>query len=109
MRETDRRRVIQLKYNVDNSITPETVRSHIKDILGSIYEADYPGIPAAVWQEPEYYGDDAASIEALEAEMREAARVLDFERATILRDRLKAIKDKSSAPPPKPKKPFKRS
>ncbi len=109
MDETERRRAIQLRYNRENKITPETVRSHIKDILGSIYEADYPGIPLAARQEPAYYGEDAASIDALEAEMREAARVLDFERATILRDRLRAIKEKGPSAPPAPVKPRKAS
>lgn len=105
MDETERRREIQLRYNVKHGINPETVHSNIKNILSSIYEADYPAIPMAVKQEHSPYGDDAASLAALEAEMREAAKTLDFERAALLRDRIRTLKAKTAPEAPKtPKK-----
>jgi excinuclease ABC subunit B len=45
LEETGRRRKIQQQYNMDNSITPATVRSSIKDILASVYDKDYVTVP----------------------------------------------------------------
>jgi excinuclease ABC subunit B len=89
--ETARRREKQLRYNEEHGITPETIRSNIKDILGSIYESDYASVPSVSEEQAPYHADDAA-IEGLEKEMREAAAGLDFERAAELRDRIKALK-----------------
>ncbi len=91
--ETERRRKIQMEYNRKMSITPETVKSNIKDILSTIYEADYWTVPAV--EEPsEDYRIDEKEIERLEVEMKEAARELDFERAALLRDRIKRLKER---------------
>jgi excinuclease ABC subunit B len=69
------------------------VKSNIKDILSSIYEADYWTVPAAAEEMAEYgYEEDA--LKKLEAEMKEAARKLDFERAAKIRDKLKELKQK---------------
>lgn len=88
--ETVRRRKIQKRYNEENSITPETVRSSIKDILSSIYESDYWTVPVA--EETKEYGLDEETLARLEAEMKEAAKKLDFERAIKIRDRIKEIR-----------------
>jgi excinuclease ABC subunit B len=93
LQETARRRKIQEEYNRRMHITPETVKSNIKDILSSIYEADYWTVPAAAEEMAEYgYEEDA--LKKLEAEMKEAARKLDFERAAKIRDKLKELKQK---------------
>jgi excinuclease ABC subunit B len=91
LRETERRRRIQKAYNEKNGITPETIKSNIKDILGSIYEADYWTVPS-VKEEQEEYAFDEKTLGVLEAEMKEAAAKLDFERAAELRDRIKAVR-----------------
>lgn len=91
--ETTRRRKIQEAYNRKMGITPETVQSNIKDILSSIYESDYWTVPAAAETE-EGYGYDDETLKKLEAEMKEAARLLEFERAAKIRDRIKEIKGK---------------
>ncbi len=93
LRETERRRSIQEAYNRAMGITPETIRSQIKDILSSIYESDYWTVPA-VAEEKEIYGYDEKALKELEEEMREAARKLEFERAAMLRDRIKAIRNR---------------
>ncbi len=91
--ETERRRKIQLEYNRQMGITPETVKSNIKDVLSSIYEADYRAVPSV--EEPiEEYVSDEKTIRRLEEEMKEAARRLDFEKAAILRDRIKRVKER---------------
>lgn len=92
IKETERRREIQEEYNKTMGITPETVRSKIKDILSTIYESDYWTIPVS--EEIEEYGYDEETVKRLEEEMREAAKRLDFERAAALRDRIKEIKKK---------------
>ncbi len=91
--ETNRRRHIQKEYNKRMNITPETVRSNIKDIMNSIYESDYWTVPCAAEKEEEY-GLDEETLKKLEKEMREAAKNLEFERAAIIRDKIKDIKKK---------------
>jgi excinuclease ABC subunit B len=91
--ETKRRRRIQEEYNKKMNITPETVRSNIKDILSSIYEADYWTVPAAA-EEMAGYGYEEETLKEFEAEMKEAAKRLEFERAAKIRDKIKEIKQK---------------
>lgn len=91
--ETSRRRALQEKYNREMNITPETVKSNIKDILSSIYESDYWTVPALAEEKAEY-GYDDETIKRLEDEMKEAAKQLEFERAAKIRDRIKKIKEK---------------
>jgi excinuclease ABC subunit B len=91
--ETNRRRQIQEAYNERMKITPETIRSNIKNIAGSIYESDYWTVPVAAEQE-EVYALDDRTLKQLEKEMKEAAKNLDFERAAEIRDRIREIKEK---------------
>jgi excinuclease ABC subunit B len=91
LHETQRRRKIQEEYNKRMGITPETVKSNIKDILGSIYEADYWTVPVVAEERIEY-GYDEETLKKLEAEMKEAAKKLEFERAAQIRDKIKKIK-----------------
>lgn len=93
LEETNRRRRIQEEYNKKMKITPETVKSNIKDILSSIYEADYWTVPAVAEERAEY-GYDEEILKKLEAEMKEAAKKLEFERAAKIRDKIKEIKGK---------------
>ena len=93
MAETERRRKIQKAYNTEMGITPETVKSQIKDILGSIYEADYL-TPEVVSEEPVPYDLTEKSVRKLEAEMKEAAKRLEFEKAAQIRDKIRSLKDK---------------
>src|SRR5262249_1002935 len=87
--ETNRRREIQLKYNADHGITPRTVKTAIKNAIEDEIEAHQMAQAAAT-------GATAAtqdyvrgeSVQNLYAEMREAAKVLDFERAQALRDQI---------------------
>ncbi len=90
--ETERRRKIQSSYNKKMKITPETVKSEIKDILGSIYESDYFTVPVAAEEKAEYELSED-TIKKLESEMKEAAKNLDFERAARIRDRIKELKE----------------
>jgi excinuclease ABC subunit B len=93
--ETDRRRRIQVAYNEENQITPQSIIKPIDMSLARIVEADYVTVPLEAGpdetgqlsqQERERY------ISELEAQMKEAARKFEFERAAKLRDRIKALK-----------------
>ncbi|MBF0558474.1 MAG: excinuclease ABC subunit UvrB [Nitrospirae bacterium] len=91
--ETERRRKLQGDYNKKMGITPETIKSSIKDVLGSIYETDYYTV-AAVAEDTAGYDLDESAVKRLEAEMKEAAKKLDFEKAAELRDKIKVIREK---------------
>jgi len=91
--ETTRRRRIQEEYNKKMNITPETIKSQIKDIAGSIYESDYWTVPVAA-EETAEYGVGEETLKALEKEMKEAAKNLEFERAAELRDEIRSLKNK---------------
>jgi len=92
MHETARRREKQMAYNDKYGITPQTVKSAIKDILGSVYEMDYGHIPEV--QEAEALSDYDAVIRMKELErlMTEAAADLRFEDAGKYRDELLMLK-----------------
>jgi excinuclease ABC subunit B len=92
--ETHRRRVLQQEYNDRNGITPETIQKSIGEILGSVYEQDYPVIPEIAEKEPffETPEDVGREINRLHREMKKAARKLEFERASELRDRIKELR-----------------
>ncbi|MDQ6993302.1 MAG: excinuclease ABC subunit UvrB [Mariprofundus sp.] len=94
MAETARRREIQLAYNIKHAITPQTVKSAIKDILGSVYEMDYGHIPEVAEAEPLSQAQRIQRISELERLMAEAAADLRFEDAVRYRDegiRLKTL------------------
>jgi excinuclease ABC subunit B len=91
--ETKRRRAIQLRYNQENNITPETIKKTISNVLGSIYEADYVTIPVDDRGRniPAGEEDLPALIKTMTAEMKQAARDLEFEKAAALRDEIKEL------------------
>ncbi len=92
MDETNRRRQVQEAYNREHGITPETIKSTIKDILASVYEQDYVTVPLAAEEQAPYLVEDApAQIARLKKEMQKAAKKLEFERAAALRDRIRAL------------------
>ena len=93
MGETERRREKQLAYNKQHGITPATVKSEIKDILGSIYEMDYGHIPEVAEPEPVSPAQRAARIHELERLMTEAAADLRFEDAAAHRDQIMKLRE----------------
>ena len=88
--ETNRRRLIQLKYNKKNKITPKSIVKSITNILDSVYERDYVSIPTISEEKEEYLSkkDIKEQIRKLKDEMLEAAKNLEFEKAAELRDRM---------------------
>jgi excinuclease ABC subunit B len=95
MGETSRRRARQEAYNLENGITPESIRKSIGDLLSSVYEHDYLAVPEVAEEPEERYrslDDLEAEAKALEKQMREAAKALEFEKAAELRDRLRRLR-----------------
>jgi excinuclease ABC subunit B len=92
--ETNRRRDLQRQYNREQGITPETIVKSIGEILGSVYEQDYPDIPAVAERDTMYRTpeDIDKEIRCLQKEMKNAARKLEFEKATELRDRIQELR-----------------
>jgi len=92
--ETERRRGVQLAYNRDHGITPETIRKDISNLLSSVYEADYVNIPVISEAKEDFESpqDLEKKIQKLEREMKEAVRDLAFEQAVELRDRINELK-----------------
>ncbi len=91
--ETNRRRKIQSEYNRRMGITPETIKSSIKELITTVYEHDYLPIPEVTEGTEEYMptGELRKRIDELKEEMRSAAQRLEFERAAELRDRIKEL------------------
>ena len=95
MAETERRRDKQHAFNLANGITPESVRSNIKDILDSPYEkSGRVTVDAGVAEsaKPFLGSNFQATLRDLESKMRDAASNLEFETAARLRDEIKRLK-----------------
>jgi excinuclease ABC subunit B len=92
--ETDRRRTIQEDFNRRHGITPRTVTKEIGRAFDFLHTADAERAPR-VAEAVETFGDRQAveqRVAALEQEMRQAARDLEFELAARLRDRIRALR-----------------
>ncbi|ANS76058.1 excinuclease ABC subunit B [Paenibacillus yonginensis] len=93
IKETERRRSIQMAYNEKHGITPQTIRKKVRDVIEATKAAeskeDY--LPDAAGKKMSKR-DREAVIKRLEAEMKEAAKNLQFERAAQLRDAMLELK-----------------
>jgi len=92
--ETGRRRRIQLDYNEQNHIVPQSIVKPIDMSLVAVAEGDYVTVPLETDEEVESLTPEQRDkfIGELEDRMREAARKFEFEKAAQLRDRVKALK-----------------
>jgi excinuclease ABC subunit B len=89
--ETNRRRKIQLQYNKEHGIKPETIRKEIRSKLTEQIKARQTAREAIRFGDSEY--DKVQLASQIEKEMLEAAEALDFEKATFLRDQLRELKE----------------
>jgi len=100
--ETNRRRIIQTQYNIDNNITPLTIFKSVEEIMSSTSIADVrkkeeqQSFSFAKVAEPvlKYMNNDQKQdlIEQLTVQMHLAAKDLEFERAAALRDEIDRLK-----------------
>lgn len=94
--ETNRRRKIQMQYNKEHGITPETVRKAVRDVIEATKvseESEEYSVPKDVIEQMKV-DDIKALISKLEEEMKRAAEELQFERAAELRDQISELKTK---------------
>jgi excinuclease ABC subunit B len=89
--ETQRRRDIQIAHNLANNITPTTIKKEIHDVIRG-RETKAMAKEYLNKHEKTTKGEKLRLIESLEREMKDAAKVLDFERAAELRDILLELK-----------------
>ncbi len=89
IRETERRRNIQMKYNEEHGITPQSVKKKVLDVIeiGKKAKNENKKNMTAL--------ERARMIEKLTAEMKEAAKALEFEKAAYIRDQIKELQNKN--------------
>jgi len=87
VKETERRRRIQIEYNKKNKIDPKTVKKEISDILESVYEKDYVKISDG----SNVGGNLKKHLKALDRKMKESASNLEFEEAAKIRDEIRKL------------------
>lgn len=94
--ETERRRSLQLAYNIKHNITPVTIKKDIQNNLLQMVE-NYRSIEDVVAEQMAEVGASISElpkiINKIEKEMHKAAKTLDFEKAAELRDKLKKLRD----------------
>jgi excinuclease ABC subunit B len=94
--ETNRRRAKQEAYNEANGITPRSITRLVDMKLAAIVEADYVTVPTEDFSDADITSETKLGevLTQLEAQMREAAKKFEFERAAALRDRIRTLKQR---------------
>ncbi len=87
--ETLRRRSLQQKYNEEHGITPKTIKKGVRDVLEITSKEKVEGRSKKRLSKKE----KESLIQKLTAEMKEAAKLLEFEHAAYLRDKINELKD----------------
>lgn len=94
MKETDRRREIQMKYNEDNGITPQSIKKEVRDLIEATKVAEAPEEYTIENLEEINPKDKKKLIKKYTTEMMESAKNLQFERAAELRDIIEKLNKK---------------
>ena len=91
--ETNRRREKQQAYNLENGITPETVKKNVEDILAGLYKGDTDQSRVTANVETKLQGGSnlQAVLDGLRTDMLKAAENLEFEEAARLRDEVRRL------------------
>ncbi len=91
--ETERRRTLQMKYNEEHGIIPKTIKKDIRDVIeiSSKEEVEY----SARQKNKLSKRETMALIDKLTKQMKEAAKMLEFEHAAFLRDKIAQLRGDS--------------
>ena len=91
--ETNRRREKQQAYNLENGITPETVKKNVEDILAGLYkgDTDQSRVTANVDTKLQGGSNLQAVLDGLRVDMLKAAENLEFEEAARIRDEVRRL------------------
>ena len=96
IKETERRRKIQLEYNKKNNITPTTISKKIHDITEELKKDHQKSVELELNTDKKLFEKNPNKLIKLkEKQMTEAVKVLDFETAAILRDEIVILKEKN--------------
>jgi excinuclease ABC subunit B len=97
MEETERRRQMQLEFNEQHSIVPQTILKDWSNPLYAVSEEAKQKAQAVAAEDPAQYASDpktlAKRIAGLERQMRQAAQKLEFEQAAELRDTIASLRE----------------
>ena len=88
--ETERRRAIQTKFNLDHGIIPKTIIKDVRDVLEITSK---PNVEKSVNKKKISIKEKQQLIEKLTIEMKNAAKLLEFEHAAFLRDKIKELQE----------------
>lgn len=94
--ETNRRRRIQMEYNVKHGITPRSVQKGVRDVIESAKTVE-GYVKEGIDKDEEYFADRKGMqelIEKMTREMKKAAKELRFEQAAELRDKIAKLRKK---------------
>lgn len=90
LRETERRRELQLAYNAEHGIVPKTIVKDVREVLEiSTKEKTEKKVKKQMSRQ-----ERDALIKELTAQMKEAAKLLEFEHAAYLRDKIRELQGK---------------
>jgi len=95
--ETNRRRKLQISYNKEHGITPQSIHKAIRDITEHLDSDHDKAVRANVALDQEIFAKNPEKLIRLkEKEMQSAVKVLDFETAAILRDEIRSLEESLS-------------
>lgn len=95
MKETERRRNIQLAYNKEHGITPKTIQKKIKDITDTLNREHDKAVVTLLRTDEEFFKKNPKKlIKDKMKEMEAAVHDLDFESAAIIRDEIRALEER---------------
>lgn len=92
--ETERRRKIQMDYNEKHGIKPKTIIKEVRDVIEISTKVETDSKTAKSKQKQMSATEKQALIEKLTEEMKNAAKILEFEHAAYLRDKINELKKK---------------
>ncbi len=90
--ETERRRRLQIEYNEAHGIKPKTIIKEVRDVIEISGKAEVDGKTSRSSRRQMSAAEKQALIEKLTEEMKNAAKILEFEHAAYLRDRINELK-----------------